>query len=59
MMSLVSVKEVDRLKAAIDAAQGSTRLLKLAFSDTTARIGHQRASELWWAAFAEQDAAET
>ena len=59
MMSLVGVKEVDRLKAAIDAAQGSTRLLKLAFSDTAARIGHRRTSELWWAVFAEQDAAET
>ena len=49
----------DELRARIEAAKGSTAALRGVYAWLTAEVGAARASTLWWAAFAETDAADT
>lgn len=47
------------LEVAVAAAAGSASRLAEVFADLEARLGREAASELWWAVFSAQDAAET
>ena len=52
-------EDLDDLVVAIRAAAGSEALLATAFNDAVARLGRDRASQLWWRAFSAADASET
>lgn len=51
--------EFEHLRAVIDSADGSQQDLGRVFADAADRLGHRRASALWWAAFGAHDASET
>jgi hypothetical protein len=43
----------------IDRARGSAAELKAIFDGLVDRVGHERASQQWWAAFGAEDASQT
>lgn len=47
------------LEAEIERAGGSSEVLRAVFVDLVDRLGSGPASQLWWAVFSAQDAAET
>lgn len=51
--------ETDQLKTHIHDADGSPARLRALFAALSSELGSDQASRLWWAAFAETDAAET
>ncbi|MGY9071374.1 MAG: hypothetical protein ACKVHU_00210 [Acidimicrobiales bacterium] len=51
--------ESETLIAEIASDHGSAVELWAVFAQLRDRLGNQEASELWWAAFAAQDATET
>jgi len=53
------IDDLTSLRLHIDQLRGSTEGLRALFADLEARLGRARASELWWAVFAAQDATHT
>lgn len=58
LVSMVPAQRAE-LEVAVAAAAGSASRLAEVFADLEARLGREAASELWWAVFSAQDAAET
>ena len=53
------IDDLTSLRGRIEQLAGSTEGLRALFHDLEARLGRKRASELWWAVFAAQDATHT
>ena len=49
----------EALRARIEAANGRPGALRTVFAGLESEVGSARASALWWAVFAETDAAPT
>jgi hypothetical protein len=47
------------LRGRIDRARGSAGELEAIFDDLVDRVGRERASRQWWAAFGAEDASQT
>lgn len=53
------IDDLTWLRGRIEQLSGSPEGLRALFRDLEARLGRERASELWWAVYAAQDATHT